>query len=103
MITALTYGNGDSKNPIEYENYQGTITNGSNWNLKTTGGKFVLKDRFHNASIRTDAAIAIKINATTSDSISLASTDSPFVITDMTIHNLFITNTGSAAVKIMLW
>lgn len=53
--------------------------------------------------IRTDQTISVKLNATGNHAITIASTDSPFVIEGVEISNLYITNNSgnTAAIKLM--
>jgi hypothetical protein len=53
--------------------------------------------------IRTNATISVKLNSTTGQSITIASTDSPFSIVGVLLSDLFITNnSGSmAAIKLL--
>lgn len=55
-------------------------------------------------SIRTDQTISFKVNSTSNHSITVASTDSPFVIDGVEIRNLYLSNSSgtNAAVKIFL-
>ena len=56
------------------------------------------------AEIRTNATISIKLNSTSNHSVTIASTDSPYVIAGISISNIYITNAsgGTAAIKIRL-
>lgn len=94
------YQNGESKQPETYESYEAALTDKTNYSVKNDAGKF--SRVFHKAFIRTDSTISVKINSTSSDSITVASTDSSFKIEDMTIKDLYISNTGTANVKILL-
>lgn len=97
------YEDGDSQQPIGYESYEASLTNKTNWSLKNDASKFAIGNyRFHNVSIRTDSAITVKFNATTNDGITVAANTS-FTISNMTFQDIFITNTGTAAVKIVMW
>ena len=102
----ISYGDGDPRHPSYYENYEASLTDKTNWSVKTNGTKFALtnpafKGRFHNISIRTDNIISVKLNSTSSDSISVAA-NTTFEITNMAVYDIFITNTGTAAVKIFM-
>ena len=100
MKTIQLYEDGDSQQPIGYESYEASLVDKTNWSVKNDGSKFAT--RFHNAIIRTSNTITLKINSTSNDGITIASTDG-LEIHDMTINDLFITNTGTAAVKIFLY
>jgi hypothetical protein len=86
-----------------YDNYEGALSSVTNWSLKTTGHSGSMNnDPFFYAEIRTDATITVKINSATADGITVTSTSSPFVITEdlMEMKDIFVTNSGSANVKI---
>lgn len=53
--------------------------------------------------IRTNNTISVKLNSTSNHAITIASTDSPFVIEGVLITNVFITNNSgsTAAVKLL--
>lgn len=53
--------------------------------------------------IRTNNTISVKLNATTGQSITIASTDSPLAIVGVQIRDMFITNNSgnTAAVKLL--
>lgn len=78
-----------------------TATTDYNW--KVTGGGFDNSPKSSFVSIRTDATISVKLNKSTNDAITIASTDSPFEISNIIfVSNLFITNTsgGTAVVQV---
>lgn len=54
--------------------------------------------------IRTNQTISVKLNGTSNHAITIASTDSPFVIKGVKITNIFITNNSgsTAAIKLFL-
>ena len=53
--------------------------------------------------IRTNNTISVKLNSTSNDSITITSTDSPFVITGVMISNMYLSNSSgsTAAVKLL--
>lgn len=55
-------------------------------------------------SVRTNETITLKCNATTNHSITITSSDSPFIVNTLEITNLYITNASgsTAAIKIYL-
>lgn len=77
-----------------FNSYFGAV-NGAN----ASGGREATR-----AQIRTNQTISVKLNSTSNNSITISSTDSPFVIDGIKITDIFITNgSGStAAVKILL-
>lgn len=54
--------------------------------------------------IRTNNTISVKLNSTSNHAITIASTDSPYVIAGVLISNIYITNNSgsTAAVKLRL-
>jgi len=56
------------------------------------------------AVIRSNQTISVKLNATTNDAVTIASTDSPFVIDGIEFSEIYITNNSgsTAAVKIFV-
>jgi hypothetical protein len=104
MQTITRYGDGKTKNPSTYDVFEGNLTDQTNWNYFTTGLTSVMKNKpAHHLWIRTDTTITLKLNSTTASGITIASTDSGKQFDDISLTNLFITNTGTAAVKIMTW
>ena len=96
-----------------YESVEFTVNNGeSDYNVDTQQSGF--RSKFGSAGvvgedpsrivIRTNNTITVKINETTSDAITIASTDSPFVLEGIQIWNLYISNASgsNAAVKLLV-
>ncbi len=52
--------------------------------------------------IRTDQTITVKLNATTNDSITITSSDSPYVINNIETTNLYITNASGSTANIKI-
>ena len=93
-----------------YESVEFTLTDGqSDYNLDTQQADFLAV--FNTGSvnypsqvkIRTDQTITVKLNSTSNDSITIASTDSPLDIRGIEIRNIFLSNSSgsSAAVKLL--
>jgi hypothetical protein len=55
-------------------------------------------------NLRTDVTVSIKLNSTSNGAITITSNDSPFKLEDVSISQIYLTNTsgGNAAVKILL-
>jgi Na+-transporting NADH:ubiquinone oxidoreductase subunit NqrF len=88
-----------------YESKEFTVNNGaSDYDVKTQQSMFATVATARRVLIRTDKTITIKFNATGNQSITIASTDSPFVIESLEVTNIFISNaSGSGAnVKVIL-
>lgn len=54
-------------------------------------------------SIRTDQTILVYLNKTTSDPITVASTDSPFEKDDMEINNIYISNSSGSTAHVKIF
>jgi hypothetical protein len=96
-----------------YENIEFSVGDGTtNYDLDTQQATFLssFNDDDHNLkgefptymSFRTNQTVSIKLNSTSSHAITVASTDSPFVIDGVEIRNVYITNNSgnAAAIKI---
>ncbi len=53
--------------------------------------------------VRTNQTISIKLNATTNHAITIASTDSPYVIKGVEYNKIFITNNSGSTAAIKLF
>lgn len=53
-------------------------------------------------TIRTDHNISVKLNSTSDPAITIATVDSPFVLTNIPVSNLFITNNSGSAANVKL-
>ena len=58
----------------------------------------------HYTEIRTNYAITVKLNATTNGPITIAAADSPYIIDQIAVTNIFIANASGngATVKVLL-
>ena len=54
-------------------------------------------------SIRTNNTISVRLNTTSGHAITIASTDSPFTIRAIDIHNLFLTNNSGSTAAVKLY
>lgn len=95
-----------------YENIEFDVTNSTtDYDVDTSQATFltsfgagnVVGDDPTYVAIRTNQTITVKLNKTTNHAITIASTDSPFVIAGVKIRNLFITNASgsTAAIKLL--
>jgi hypothetical protein len=50
----------------------------------------------------TDQTITVKFNSTTADGIVVTSSESPFIVDDLVIRNMFITNTSGSTANVKL-
>lgn len=89
-----------------YDNAEFTVANGTtDYDVSANEAK-----AFNNVplaryvSIRTDVTITVKFNATTNDSITITSSDSPLTLDVLEVSNIYISNaSGSTAnIKILL-
>ncbi len=96
-----------------YENIEFTLDNGaSEYDLDAQQATFLTRFGVGNVvgdyptyvSIRTSQTISVKLNSTSSHAITIASTDSPFVIPSVNIRNIYLSNSSgqNSAVKILL-
>jgi hypothetical protein len=96
-----------------YENIEFNVNDGaSDYDVNTNqatfssvfGAETVSGSYANRVSIRTNNTITVKLNSTGNHSITIASTDSPFVIEGVEITNMYISNSSGAiaAVKLML-
>ena len=85
-----------------YDNAEFTVATGSTDVDKSAIFSNVTLARY--CEIRTDQTITVKLNLDTNDSITITSSDSPYVIDNLEITSLFISNaSGSTAnVKVRL-
>lgn len=94
-----------------YENIEFTLNNGaSDVDLDATEPRFLRLFGPSNAvaefpswmEVRTDETITIKLNDTDNDSITITSTDVPYIIDSVRIRNVFLSNGSgtNAAVKL---
>lgn len=93
-----------------YESVEFTLADGqSNYDLDSNQSDFLAVfntgsiDYPSQVKIRTDQTITVKINSTSNDSITIASTDSPLDIRGIEIRNLYLSNSSgsNAAVKLL--
>lgn len=56
-----------------------------------------------NVEIRTDQTITVKFNATTNNSITITSSDSPRTWSDIEVTNVYITNASGSTANIKIW
>jgi len=91
-------------NPVNtiYDNSEFTVATGLSDVDKSSIFSNVTTARY--CEIRTDQTITVALNATTNDSITITSSDSPYIIDNLEITTLYISNSsGSTAnVKIRL-
>ena len=96
-----------------YENIEFNLTTGqTNYDLDVNQSTFLSTfgaanpiTRYHSwVEIRTNNTISVILNSTSNHSITIASTDSPYIISGVSIYNIFLTNNSgsTAAVKIRL-
>jgi len=87
-----------------YESKEFALTNQTNHDVKVSQSMFLdaKVPVAHKMSIRTDAAISIKLNSSDNDAISVAAAESPFFLDFLEITNIFITNTGTANIKVII-
>jgi len=95
-----------------YENIEFNLTNGtSDYDLDVEQATFLAVLGSGNEQpfptyleIRTNQTISVKLNSTSGHKITIASTDSPYVIVGVKIINLYLSNASgsTAAVKIRL-
>lgn len=88
-----------------YENVEFDLaTAQTNFNAASIVGLFDTITTARSVNIRTDKTISIRLNSVANAAITIATTDSPFVINDISVTNIFITNTSgsTAAIKILL-
>lgn len=96
-----------------YENIEFNVSTGStNYDVDSQQSTFLslfgltnaAKEYASRVSIRTNNTITVKLNSTSDYSITIASTDSPFVIEGVEIRNIYISNSSgsTAAVKLFL-
>ena len=97
-----------------YENIEFSLTNGqSDFDLDANEAGFLSKFGPNGSTnpvqefpgwleVRTDQTISIKLNSTGNDSITISSTDVPYIIDSVRITNVFLSNASgsSAAVKL---
>ncbi len=94
-----------------YENIEFTLDDGqTDYDLDANESDFLTvfgpdnsADKFPEwVEIRTDQTISVKLNLTTNDSITITSTDVPYVIDSVRMKNMFLTNGSGtdAAVKL---
>lgn len=94
----------------EYENIEFTLDDGqTDYDLDSNQATFLAvfnqeaQPRHPTwVEIRTDQTISVKLNSASNHSITIASTDSPFVLDGVRIDNLYLTNSSGtdAAVKL---
>lgn len=95
-----------------YENVEFTLLNGaSDYDLASNQATFlsvfgptkVSKTYASKVSIRTNQTITVKLNGASNHSITIASTDSPFVVENIELRNLYLSNASgsNAAVKLL--
>lgn len=94
----------------DYENIEFDLTNGSiDYDLDAQQSTFLAV--FNQEAqpkiptyveIRTNFTISVRLNSTSGQSITITSTDSPYVIEGVKVRNMFITNNSgsTAAVKL---
>ena len=94
---------GNSVNTI-YDNAEFTLATGqSDYDIGTNES-----DAFNNIStaryceIRTDQTISIKLSSTSNDSITITSSDSPYIVNNIEITNLYITNASGSTSNIKI-
>ena len=87
---------------VVYDNAEFTVANGLSDVDKSAIFSNVTLARY--CEIRTDQTITVKLNSTSNDSITIASSDSPYALNNLEITTLYVTNnSGSIAnVKIRL-
>ena len=98
-------------NTSYYENIEFNLTNGqSDYDLDTNQAGFLVKfgptgptRQYPNwAEVRTNEEITVKLNGTSEDSITITSIDVPYIIKDMEIRNMYLSNSSgnTAAIKL---
>lgn len=89
-----------------YDNGEFNLTTGQT-NYDVAAGQAALFNNVTTArtvNFRTDKTVTIRLNSTSNAAITVAATDSPFVIDDISVTNIYITNASgdTAAIKILL-
>ena len=88
-----------------YEASALTVNTGvDDYNVKTTGSMFDIVTPAHFVEIRTTHALTVKLNSTANDSITIASADSPYIIDQVEVSNIFVSNNSGnqATVRIFI-
>ena len=94
-----------------YESVEFNLTDGqSDYDLDSNQSEFLAvfgpannRNYPTQVRIRTNYTISVKLNSTSDDSITIASTDSPFDIKGVEIRNMYLSNSSgsTAAVKLL--
>ena len=93
-----------------YENIEFNLTNGQSDYDLTNQSAFLVKfgpdsptRQFPNwAEIRTNEEISVKLNGTSEDSITITSVDIPYIIKDMEIRNMYLSNSSGETARVKI-
>ena len=83
------------------EDNQSTATTNTEYNLTSTGNTKLKYATYFR--LKTDQTITLRINDATNDAITIPASETPFVLDQMTINKVFISNASgsTAALKIL--